>query len=913
MAIIPVKVGTHWLKSRRSILQKALLLVIVLYIAYHHSVRSSKREPTALYFSDDASTEPYFSNNLSEEELASRLYKKFKYDTSPRWIDIYTLNRNFLTLNKGPHKGTKLDHIDNVTFYDSDPRLSWSVYLEHIMNADTASDMRMPFSWYDWADFDVYNKILSAEETVINCSFFYETAFDIDVLQNIEQEIDEPLFSTERIKYNDPKWYRSTRKNEENRKEPLDIPPNKCKVVGDRNSKFSLRVEAHELHDSVRSEVYQLQARSHLLSKVNHPLSITIMEKSKACYTINVERNTRENMVQSGILKDYVEENLLKMGTNSLEQEDLIFDHYKAFHAFLGSNSAAKNKVNIDDVSHVSQDQDLIHLSPDDFEVDVRAIIKDLENLKASKGLSAHDQQYLESLQFSIAVPPALAAKYLYEAGHIAQFQGMGYHRDRRFFNGGLIQEPEEYQLRLNALIRNWLKFTKANGLITWLAHGTVYGHLFNGKTFSWDNDYDVQMPIKHLHLLSRYFNQSLILEDPREGNGRFLLDVGRSITVRTNANGNNNIDARFIDIDSGLYVDITGMSVSSNPLRENFGDWYKERSAKVDLLKAMKDFDYPELGDGLAALDIDSLKQYVDDHKSEFTSEEITKVNEVQNSEKAFRTQKKYPEHDLTPEERYLMNRELKLYNCRNNHFVSMESLSPLINSVYHGEPALVPYKTIEILKKEYAVSENFGFLVYNGKAFLPALRFWLNFNVLKRFANVNNWNPTLEELQSPLNDLKIHDMLPLYQNMLKLRYDDLFAMFYTSFNATAYRWKEIEIQYDPSTDKDEKMRLLHILRTEVAPKLSSPGKDPYLYSYESRIWQNLSTRMNKDALQKVYESVETEILYDLMSATVSLYKKESALFRVINSTGEVTHDMNLSGMDIPTVNTLFSSDPPM
>lgn len=913
MAMIPVKVGTHWLKSRRSILQKVLLLVIILYVAYHHSVSSSRPNSPTSYISETASIEPYFSNDLSEEELVLGLYKKFKYDTSLNWVDIYTLNRNFLTLSMGPHRGSKLDHIDNVTFYDSDPRLSWSVYLEHLMNADSASDITIPFSWYDWADFDIYNKVLSSEKTAINCSFFYETAFDIEILQNIEEEINDFLFSTERVKYNDPRWYRSTRNAEEKRTEPLNIPPTQCKVVGDQNSRFNLRVEVQELHDSVRSEVYQLQARSHLLAKVNHPLSMTIMEKNTASYRVNIDQNTRANMVQSGILNDFVEEKLLKMGTSSLGQEDIIFDHYNTFGTFLKSNSATKYKVNIDGVDRESQDQDLIHLDPADFEVDVRAIIKELENLKASTGLSAHDQQYLESLQYSINVPPALAAKYLSEAGNIAQLSGMGYHRDKRFFNGGLIQEPEEYQLRLNALIRNWLKFSKANGFITWLAHGTMYGHLFNGKNFPWDNDYDVQMPIRHLHLLSRYFNQSLILEDPREGNGRFLLDVGTSITVRTKGNGYNNIDARFIDIDSGLYVDITGMSVSSNPLRQNFGAWYKENSIKVDLQEGMKNFDYPEVGDGLAALNIDELRQYVDDHKSEFSSEEIKRVVEVQNLEKEANIMETYPERNLTPKERYFMNRELKLYNCRNNHFVSMESLSPLINSVYHGELALVPHNIIDILKKEYAVQPNFGFLVYEGKVFLPALRFWFNFNVLKRFANVNNWNPALDQLESPINDLKVYDMLPLYKNMLRLGYDDLFAMFYTSFNATAYRWKEIEIQYDPSTDKDEKWRLLHILRTEVAPKLSSPGKDPYLYNYERKLWRNLSMHMDKEAIQKIQETVGTEVLYHLMSATVSLHEKKSALFRVTNSTGEVIHDLNLSGMDIVTANTLFSSDPPI
>lgn len=42
----------------------------------------------------------------------------------------------------------------------------------------------------------------------------------------------------------------------------------------------------------------------------------------------------------------------------------------------------------------------------------------------------------------------------------------------------------------------------QANGLIA-IAHGSVYGNLYNVLKFRWDNSYEV--PIKHLHLLIRY------------------------------------------------------------------------------------------------------------------------------------------------------------------------------------------------------------------------------------------------------------------------------------------------------------------------------------------------------------------------------------------------------------------------
>lgn len=94
--------------------------------------------------------------------------------------------------------------------------------------------------------------------------------------------------------------------------------------------------------------------------------------------------------------------------------------------------------------------------------------------------------------------------------------------------------------------------------------------------SFPWDMDDDVQMPIRDLYRLARDFNQTLVVENighdhiagdvmDSEFNGMstYFIDVTNSITHREKGNGNNNIDARFIDIQTGLYVDITGLSVS--------------------------------------------------------------------------------------------------------------------------------------------------------------------------------------------------------------------------------------------------------------------------------------------------------------------------------------------------------------
>lgn len=67
------------------------------------------------------------------------------------------------------------------------------------------------------------------------------------------------------------------------------------------------------------------------------------------------------------------------------------------------------------------------------------------------------------------------------------------------------------------------------------------------------------------LHKLSLQFNQTIVVEDPEDGFGRYFLDIGSFITLREKGNGNNNIDARFIDIDTGLYIDITALALSNS------------------------------------------------------------------------------------------------------------------------------------------------------------------------------------------------------------------------------------------------------------------------------------------------------------------------------------------------------------
>ncbi|AQZ16948.1 MNN4 (YKL201C) and YJR061W [Zygosaccharomyces parabailii] len=909
MLRLPLKVCNRWVQTHRSVLQKVTLLLIVVLVVARQ----------AGWVSTPAAVQLPLVAMGPMAGRARTLYRKFKFDTVMQWPEEYTLRGSLLTPSMGPLKGQELGSIDDLHFYDGDPRLVWSVYLDHAMNAvqsyqhEAANSAEheqpptLPFSWYDWADHHDFNKLIAASQdggVEITCPFLYERAFEAEKLELIEKVAGSPLFSYQRVKYYDPEWYKKIRAE---RPGPEKVPETQCRRVNEAAAvKFNLPIQVHELHEDVRPEVYQMQARSYLFSELRNPLSLTMLESDRAAYRFPV-RPTRSNLVESRMLEAFLSRHI----TRADEQADFTFDHVARMQEFLKSDAAFKAKVVIPDAHRTQEDESVIPLKPSDFEFDTRGKIKELEKLEADKKINAHQKQYLESLKVSIATHPALAPKYLSEAAHISQFAGMGYHRDKRFFNGGLVEEYQEYQARLNSLIRTWLRFTRANGLLTWVAHGSLYGYLYNAKNFPWDNDYDVQMPIRHLHLLSEYFNQSLVLEDPREGNGKFLVDVGTSITVRTNGNDQNNIDARFVDIDSGLYVDITGLSVSSNPQRDNFKDWYEQKKKTINMEQGMKEFKNPEVGDGLAAMDINTLAQYAKDHDSEFNKEQKEWIKKVAKSEKDNFEKKNAPQKGLTPPQRYFMNREVGAYNCRNNHFITMDFASPLVKTLYHGVEARVPYRVIEPLRKEYYVPKDLGFTTYQGNVYVPELRSWFNLNILKRFANMRSWNANLREVKSPINDLKLEDLDPLFENMHNIGYTDLFSLYYTSYNITAYRLKELEIQYDTTLTKEDKEDVLEILRHDVAPKMPPPVKDPTLYMYEKRLWEDLAQSMTKGEVDRVTQEVSYGIYKELFAAATDLYNKKASLFMITDDSGE-PYDFNHIGTEIPKENKLFEKDYP-
>lgn len=851
-----------------------IVLVFYYYISDHG--RMSFQEVIMSCRNSIAITIPYgYILQGTLVEKIYELYQKINYDTSPIWFDEYSLKENLLTVRIGPEKGKKLSSIDELEFYDSDPRLVWSTYLSEILRNSKGSDQNlMPFSWYDWIDFHDYNKLLSIKKifgSALNCDLVLLPVFNLTLLNDMEAHLGEPLFTEERIKYNDRIWYRSASRLTNN-----GVGENDCSDDPESiNNKFRMLFKVNRLNDYTRAEVFALNARDYILNTAPLPQSLILLNGESNTYRINIDGNERNNLVQSGILKNLINESMDAEGNYK-------FDHIEMFEKFVNSALSEKLKIDIPETDNSIYESNNFDIPEESFMFEPRAKIEELENKYET--LSNQERNYLKSLKVSVDIAPADAPKYFREADNIKQFKGAGRHRDIRFFSGSVPLNSLEYKSHLNSMIRTFQKLMKSTGLVSWLSHGSLYGYEYNGLTFPWDNDFDIQMPIRDLNLLAQYFNQSLVLEDPREGNGRFLVDVGSSITSRIQGNGNNNIDARFIDINTGIYIDITGLSVSSEPymmrkvalISEERG---KEVREKVESMKS-------ELG---------PIPEY---SGNEAVKHEQFNANDKDNKDKIDFT---FLTENLNRTEIYHINKELGLVNCRNKHFSRIDMISPLRTTIFHGVTAFIPHLNIESLKDEYKIPEKYGFLTFKDKVFLPQLRSWFSFVELRNTANINGANPTLYNIKSPINDLIFEDLELIYKNMIKSEYTGLFSSLYNEFNMTAYHLKEMEIYYDERLSQEVRENALALLRREVAPSITSPLKDPILLKYEQRLWETYKHFFSKGKINSIKKVINFTLLKKLWQETHLLWSRDLYTIlgdKAINNLGKnLLRDVNTEG----------------
>lgn len=196
------------------------------------------------------------------------------------------------------------------------------------------------------------------------------------------------------------------------------------------------------------------------------------------------------------------------------------------------------------------------------------------EELSGQEIEELHHSKFVSTVLSTIDTTP----KFFHELW-LTSTPYLGIHYDWRFFRQ--VRQGKDLTHTLHHLVRTWSDFTMREGIISWLAHGSLLGWYWNGLNMPWDPDVDIQMPIAELNRLTRRYNNTLIIQNPKEGDGRYLLEVTPAYVQRVRGNGNNNIDARFIDIRSGMYLDITGLTYNNPTEPETIGckapHWYDQ------------------------------------------------------------------------------------------------------------------------------------------------------------------------------------------------------------------------------------------------------------------------------------------------------------------------------------------------
>lgn len=200
----------------------------------------------------------------------------------------------------------------------------------------------------------------------------------------------------------------------------------------------------------------------------------------------------------------------------------------------------------------------------------------------ARKAMTPPPQASDDEVEYAAAVELALskvlsAQKYFYEVLVLNDLRTSGSHYDWRFFREFI--DFEHHIAAIHNMQRAWSRFADSMGIAYWIAHGSLLGWYWNGMMLPWDSDNDIQMPIMELDRLAREFNGTLVVDAGNEGSkGKYLIDVSPWYVQRTKGNGRNRIDARFIDITTGLYIDITGLARTNRRPQVNCKDWHYYR-----------------------------------------------------------------------------------------------------------------------------------------------------------------------------------------------------------------------------------------------------------------------------------------------------------------------------------------------
>ncbi len=203
-------------------------------------------------------------------------------------------------------------------------------------------------------------------------------------------------------------------------------------------------------------------------------------------------------------------------------------------------------------------DSALIDVSEEAFDFNARRMVIDIDQkIKAGEKISEDEKNYRDYLDWGIDTARE-APQWFKFPDIIGDDQWHSHHFLYPYYKR-IIGDIERVHV-LHHLVRAWFRFATALDVVSWINYGSLIGWHYNGLNLPYDADIDVNIPMQHLAWLGKNFNKTLIIEDPRDGNGIFYFEVTPWFFFQ-GTNGKNFIDARIIDVRTGVYIDISALS----------------------------------------------------------------------------------------------------------------------------------------------------------------------------------------------------------------------------------------------------------------------------------------------------------------------------------------------------------------
>jgi len=188
----------------------------------------------------------------------------------------------------------------------------------------------------------------------------------------------------------------------------------------------------------------------------------------------------------------------------------------------------------------------------------VPELIKEYESISSP---TAEETKYLNFLKYSNA-EVGNADKFYFIFPFIQADSRAEMHHYNFPWIKQIIAHEERIQV-VHHLIRSWFKYAEHAQIISWFNYGNLIGWYFNAQNLPWDNDVDVQVSIKDADKIGRYHNNTLVIENPQNGDHIFWLQTNPYYLQQ---NDKQFIDARYIDIKAGIYIDISALWETETP-----------------------------------------------------------------------------------------------------------------------------------------------------------------------------------------------------------------------------------------------------------------------------------------------------------------------------------------------------------